>query len=55
MNKSNFIVGMGLGIAVGSGAAAMLIPNKKGAKTAVSKTLKTMSDMVDAVSNSLGK
>lgn len=54
MTKSNFLVGMGLGIAVGSGAA-MMIPGKKNAKTAMSKTLKTMSDMVDAVSSSIGK
>ena len=55
MNKTNFLIGMGLGIAVGGCAGAIMMPSKKGAKNVVSKTLKTMGDVVDAVSSSMSK
>ena len=55
MNKTNFLIGMGLGIAVGGCAGAIMMPGEKGAKNVVSKTLKTMGDVVDAVSSSMSK
>ena len=55
MNKTNFLIGMGLGIAVGGCAGAIMMPGKKGAKNVVSKTLKTIGDVVDAVSSSMSK
>ncbi|MDO4815691.1 MAG: hypothetical protein Q4A83_03685 [Bacillota bacterium] len=54
MHKTNFLVGMGLGMAVGSCAGAMMKPRKKNPKNVVGKTLKTMGDVVDAVSSSMG-
>jgi len=54
MHKTNFLVGMGVGIAVGGIAGSMMKPSKKSPKNVVGKTLKTMGDVVDAVSSSMG-
>lgn len=54
MHKTNFLVGMGIGMAVGSCAGAMMKSGKKSPKNVVGKTLKTMGDVVDAVSSSMG-
>lgn len=54
MHKTNFLVGMGIGLGVGSAAVIGLSSNKKSSKNLVGKTLKTMGEVVDAVSNSIG-
>lgn len=54
MHKTNFLVGMGIGMAVGGCAGAIMKPGKKGPKNVVGKTLKTMGNVVDAVSESMG-
>ena len=53
MHKTNFLVGMGIGVAVGS-ITGMAMKSKKGPKNAVGKTLKTVGEVVDTVSESLG-
>ena len=52
MNKRNFYVGMGMGLVVGS--AAMLAMKKNGVKTVVGKTLKTMGEVADSVTELMG-
>ena len=54
MHKTNFLVGMGIGVAVGGCAGAMMKSGKKASKSVVGKTLKTMGNVVDAVSESMG-
>ncbi len=53
MDRKQFLLGMGAGLAVGGTAAMLMRPKKKG-KTAVGKTFKTMGDVVDAISTSFG-
>ena len=54
MNKRNFYVGMGLGLAVGGAAMLAMRPKKSGVKTVVDRTLKTMGEAADAVSDLMG-
>lgn len=54
MNRKNFIIGMGMGLAVGGAVAIAARPRKRHMKSAVGKTLKTMSEMADSISESLG-
>lgn len=54
MNKRNFYVGMGMGLMVGSAAVLAMRPKKNGVKTVVGKTLKTMGEVADSVSELLG-
>ena len=54
MNKRNFYVGMGLGLAVGGAAMLVMRPKKSGMQTMVGRTLKTMGEAADAVSDLLG-
>ena len=54
MTKTNFLVGMGIGVAVGSLAGMTVSGAKKPPKNIVGKTLKTMGEVVDAVSSSIG-
>ena len=54
MNKTNFLVGMGIGVAVGSLAGMSVSSTKKTPKNIIGKTLKTMGEVVDAVSSSIG-
>lgn len=54
MHKTNFLVGMGIGVAVGSIAGMTVSGTKKTPKNIVGKTLKTMGEVVDAVSSSIG-
>ena len=51
MTKTNFLVGMGIGVAVGSLAGMTVSGAKKPPKNIVGKTLKTMGEVVDAVSS----
>lgn len=54
MNKRNFYVGMGMGLVVGGCAVYALRPKRSGVKTVVGKTLKTMGEVADSVSELLG-
>ena len=54
MNKRNFYVGMGMGLVVGSAAMFVMRPKKSGVKTVVGKTLKTMGEVADSVSELMG-
>ena len=47
MNNKQFLIGMGAGLMVG-GAAAAAMSMKKNRKSGLSKTLKTMSQVVDS-------
>ena len=53
MRKSNFLIGMGIGAAVGS-ILSMSVKSGKKSKNIVGRTLKTMGEVVDAVSDSMG-
>ena len=54
MNKTNFMVGMGMGLMVGIGAGMMMRPKKPGVSGMVGKTLKAMSEVADSISDTLG-
>lgn len=54
MNKKNFYVGMGMGLMVGSTAMLMMRPKKRGMKCMVGKTLRTMGEMADSISDVMG-
>ncbi|MBQ7692127.1 MAG: hypothetical protein IJT29_00815 [Oscillospiraceae bacterium] len=54
MNKRNFYVGMGMGLAVGGLAAWTMRPKKPTVKTMAGRTLKTMGEVADAVTELLG-
>ena len=55
MNKKNFYVGMGMGIAAVSAAAMVMRPRKKRCmKSAVGKALHTMGEMADSVCDTMG-
>lgn len=54
MHKTNFLIGMGIGVAVGGLAGMGMTSSKKAPKNIVGKTLKTMGEVVDAVSSSMG-
>ena len=54
MNKKNFLIGMGMGLTVGGVIAMATRPRKRCMKSAVGKTLKTMGEVADSISDSLG-
>ena len=54
MNKRNFAVGMGMGLVAGGCAVYAMRPRKSGVRTVVGRTLKTMGEVADAVSELLG-
>lgn len=55
MNKKNFYVGMGMGLLLGCASAAAMRPKKKTCvKTMVGKTLHTMGEVADSVSDIMG-
>ena len=54
MNKTNFMVGMGMGIMVGMGAGLMIRPKKNSMSSLVGKTLKAMGDVADSISDTIG-
>ena len=54
MNKRDFYVGMGMGLMLGSAAVFAMRPKKNGVKTVVGRTLKTMGEVADSVSELLG-
>ena len=54
MNKRNFMVGMGMGLVVGGCAMLAIRPKKPGLRTVVGRTLKTMGEVADSVSDLMG-
>lgn len=54
MHKTNFLIGMGIGVAAGSLASMTIGGGKKKAKNAVSKAFHTMGNVADAVTGSMG-
>ncbi len=54
MNKRNFYVGMGMGLAVGGLAAWTMHPKKRSVKSVAGRTLKTMGEVANAVTELLG-
>ena len=54
MSKSEFIKGMGIGLAVGAAAGAIMVPKKKPGKNIMEKTIKAMGDFIDNVADSMG-
>ena len=54
MNKKNFYVGMGMGLIVGGCAAYAKSPKKRCVKSVVGKTLKTMGEVADSISDAMG-
>ena len=54
MNKRTFLVGMGMGLMVGGAAMYAMCPKKPGAMRLVERTLKTMGDVADSVSELMG-
>ena len=50
----NFLIGMGMGLVAGGCAMAAMRPKKRTVKSALGKTLKTMSEMADSISDSMG-
>ena len=54
MNKRNFYVGMGMGLLVGCSAAVMMRPKKSGLRSTVGKTLKTIGEVADSISDTMG-
>lgn len=54
MNKKNFYVGMGMGLIVG-GAAAMAMQSKsRTPKSMLGRTLKTIGEVSDSISDMMG-
>ena len=54
MNKTNFYVGMGMGLIVGGTAAVIMRPKRRSAKSMLGKTLRAMSNVADSVSDTMG-
>ena len=54
MNKRNFMVGMGMGLVVVGCAIYAMRPKKNGVKTVIGRTLKTMGEVADSVSDLMG-
>ena len=54
MDRKNILLGIGMGLAVGGITAVAMKPRKRSMKTTVGRTLKTMSDVVESVSDALG-
>ena len=54
MDRKNILLGIGMGLAVGGITAVAMKPRKRSMKTTIGRTLKTMSDVVESVSDALG-
>ena len=54
MNKTNFMVGMSMGLMVGMGAGLMVKQKKNTVSGMVGKTLKAMGEVADSISDTLG-
>ena len=55
MNKKNFCIGMGMGLMIGGISAMVMQPKKKRCmKSMVGRTLRSMGDVADSVSDIIG-
>ena len=54
MQNRNFYVGMGMGLLVGGCAMRLMRRKKPTMKSALGKTFKTMSEVADSISESMG-
>lgn len=54
MNKKNFIVGMGLGLIVGSTAAMAMHARHHCPRSVLGRTLKTVGEVAESVSDMMG-
>ena len=54
LNKKNFCVGMGMGLMFGLGAGMMMRPKKRCMKSVLGRTLKTLSEVADSISDNMG-
>ena len=54
MNRTNFGVGMGMGLVVGYCAAMIMSNKKRSMKSTIGKTVKTISDVIDTISDTMG-
>ena len=54
MNKKNFIVGMGLGLIVGSSAAMAMHARRRCPRSVLGRTLKTVGEVAESVSDMMG-
>ncbi len=52
MNKTTFVKGMGLGLVVGSAVGMVFSPKKK--KSAIGKALRSMGDVVEGITDTIG-
>ena len=53
MSKNRFFVGMGMGLIVGGCAMKILTPKKPTAKSVIGKTLRSLSEVADSVTDML--
>ena len=54
MKNKNFYVGMSMGIMAAGAVAAVVRPKKRRMKSAMGKALKTMGEVADSISDSMG-
>lgn len=54
MSKRNFCVGMGMGLMVGFCLAMLKRPKKSCMKSALGRTLRTIGDIADTVTETMG-
>ena len=54
MRKSNFYLGMGMGLVVGSCAGLAMRSKKQSAKNPLGRTLKNVGEVVDSISGAMG-
>lgn len=54
MRKSNFYIGMGMGLVVGSCAGLAMRGKKQAAKNPLGRTLKNVGEVVDSISGAMG-
>ena len=52
MNKMTFVKGMGLGLVVGSAVGMVIAPKKK--NSPIGKALRSMGDVVEGISETIG-
>ncbi len=54
MNKRNFYVGMGMGLIVGGAAAVAMRSRRNSPKSVLGRTLKTIGEVSDSISDIMG-
>lgn len=54
MNKKNFLIGMGMGLIVGGCSVGMMKKKKRSMKSVVGRTLHSMGEVADSVTDMMG-